>query len=383
MSPSDYIKARGEATDRGDKDYVVTIDEKPYFPLLMVDVTDNDSVKKAATMMVLRNDSDSSSSSSSSLDQYTVVEVQGGITNKLYRVSGFEKDQDHVGFDSVLVRVFGGEGLIDRDVENPTFAALSRAGIAPPYLGRFGNGRVEGWLYARPLQVREFAVPAFSASIAHQMGRLHQTFVVPPHLQKYHSEPTLWTQLTEWMDQALSATFRTERDQQMANDIQLPDIPTELSWLRTDIVPTNAKTAFCHNDVLAANVLLDETNNNLHLIDFEYGGVNYIGFDIANHWNEFAGGTDVASGIPNYEWLPTPEEQRSFVQNYLGSEATSDAVNALLKEVQAFLLVNHLYWGLWAVNQAATEGCEEFDYMTYGTHRIRQYHKNKQELLGP
>ena len=45
------------------------------------------------------------------------VPVKGGVTNTLYRVGD--------GRTSVLVRVFGAEGLIDRDLETETFAALA------------------------------------------------------------------------------------------------------------------------------------------------------------------------------------------------------------------------------------------------------------------
>jgi hypothetical protein len=50
-------------------------------------------------------------------DKSRCTELQGGITNKLKRVrlpSGV----------AVLVRVFGAEGMIDRNIENPTFEAI-------------------------------------------------------------------------------------------------------------------------------------------------------------------------------------------------------------------------------------------------------------------
>ena len=67
-----------------------------------------------------------------------VSAVTGGITNQLFRVSSDAK--------SVLVRVYGGEGLIDRDAECATFAAVSEHLGRPAFLGRFTNGRVEEFL---------------------------------------------------------------------------------------------------------------------------------------------------------------------------------------------------------------------------------------------
>ena len=55
-------------------------------------------------------------------------------------------------------------------------------------------------------------------------------------------------------------------------------------------------------------------------------------------------------------------------------------MESFLKEIRAFVLANHLYWGLWAVNQAAMEGCDGFDYLTYAENRFGEYYKGK-ELL--
>ena len=122
------------------------------------------------------------------------------------------------------------------------------------------------------------------------------------------------------------------------------------------------------------------------MIDFEYGGVNYVSFDLANHFNEYAGGTD-GSAIPNYDWFPTHERQYEFVTHYLTALSVSGKlpppkqdIDSLLHEIHGFILANHLYWGLWAVNQAATEGCGDFDYLLYGGNRIRQYYVAKKEM---
>lgn len=54
----------------------------------------------------------------------------------------------------------------------------------------------------------------------------------------------------------------------------------------------------------------------------------------------------------------------------------------LLKQVKDFVLINHLYWGLWAVNQGAEEGCDEFDYITYGNNRFNEFYRRKTEWGG-
>jgi len=62
-------------------------------------------------------------------------------------------------------------------------------------------------------------------------------------------------------------------------------------------------------------------------------------------------------------------------------EVEDQQVHNMLREVQAFIKANHLYWGLWAVNQAATEGCQEFDFMEYAANRIKQYWVCKRQWI--
>ena len=348
-----------------------------------------------------------------------VTPVTGGNTNTLFRVSGIQpqhydghgplgnrhrnhqeqytkdlpscsdtsssRNYDSQRPDSVLVRVFGGHGMIDRDVETATFAALSKVGIAPPYFGRFGNGRIEGWKPMRTLQIREMGIPNISKGIATCLGHLHAHFHVPSELRQAHdpNKPTMWTQLYAWLQQALQSKFQNDRDAHRALTLNLTQLKNDLRWLQESVVPSTAKVGFCHNDLLAANILWTDATQEIQFIDFEYGGVNYFSFDIANHFNEYAGGTD-GSGVPNYDWFPSESQQATFVTHYLraktGQEPNHGEIQVLLTEIHAFLMANHLYWGLWAVNQAATEGCHGFDYLLYATHRIRQYQyiKNRQ-----
>lgn len=295
--------------------------------------------------------------------------------------------------------------MIDRDIENSTLATLVDQGIADRYIGRFSNGRLEGWLEGfRPLAKEEFSDPATSASIAIQMANLHSSYVVPDYLQSHHdpSKPAMWTQLHAWMKQARAYdAFKTHTDTERARKLELSKIDAELTHLEKEVVPSDAGVAFCHNDLLAANIMKCPTTGNIQLIDFEYGGVNYKSFDIANHFNEFAGGTtEEENGVPDYSLFPTAERQEAFVRAYVRAAGRAkkntgmndngdggkpdhmenEEVHSLLREVHAFVLANHLYWGLWAVNQAAMEGCDDFDYLTYASYRFAEYYKGKAKI---
>lgn len=68
---------------------------------------------------------------------------------------------------------------------------------------------------------------------------------------------------------------------------------------------------FGHNDLLSFNVILNEKEDKVHFIDFEYAGYNYRSFDIANHFCEFSGfNVDTSK-------YPTKEMQTRFIRTYL------------------------------------------------------------------
>lgn len=370
MSAAAYKQARNNKNES----VAVVIDEKPYFPFLTVDCNDLSTVAAAANAIVQHPSNNNNNTNNNK--QPTVQPLTGGITNTLFLVDYTEC--------KVLLRVFGAEGMIDRDVENATFAALARSQVAPGYWGRFANGRVETFLdHTRPLQVQEMG--QYSQPIAVALATMHRDFQVPDALQEYHpmDKPSLWTQLQEWLEQAVAAlgNFKTARDNDTAASLPLLTLAEELQWLRDTQIPKHARVVFCHNDLLAANILLHKETS-IQLIDFEYGGINYATFDIANHMNEYAGGPP-HDPFPNYEWFPSPEKQTEFIRyyltTYLKQGPSKSQVDNMLQELHGFLLANHLYWGLWAVNMAYSEGCETFDYMEYAVNRFKQYAICKKE----
>jgi thiamine kinase-like enzyme len=331
---------------------------------------------------------------------------------------------------TLLVRVFGAEGLIDRDYEASVLAHLSSTvtttatrtlatttasttTIAPPYFGRYANGRVEGWQSAmRPLGTLELTHCAMP--IAQQLAVVHrQTFTL--RNAGLSTPPTLWTQLTDWHQRAVATpTLEHILSTRMGSD-GIQRLGPELHWLQTMVEEkmNDDKDAivYCHNDLLAANILcLDQNNNDendantaIQLIDFEYGGFNYRAFDIANHFNEHAGGPPDCV-VPNYATVPSAWHQRRFLRSYLEHwhslsddcmhhQVTDQEISALYDQVQVFLLANHLYWGLWAVHQAASttndsasllpssSSTADYDYATYAVQRIEQYWRTKPTLL--
>lgn len=315
--------------------------------------------------------------------------VRGGITNTLYRATNRSDGS------SVLVRIFGAEGMIDRKKEQATFKFLGEKGIAPKLCGAFKNGRLEQWLEGyRALELDDLSHPKTSALIARALARLH-SLSLPDTLKKsfYSKGSGLWDQLGSWFAQAkdrdlgVAASLSSDR-KRMYSEVNFERIGTIIERIKKKVLGSKSSgdVRLCHNDALYGNIMRHVKTGSIQLIDFEYGDMNYVSFDIANHFNEFAGGTGTEktgpgyAGVPDYTRLPTLKHRETFCREYLDergkfsgdTEKDEAALKSLLCEVDLFIVVNNIYWGLWGLNQAFEEGCEEFDYMLYGATRLKR-----------
>lgn len=167
----------------------------------------------------------------------------------------------------------------------------------------------------------------------------------------------------------------------------------ELEKLESPIV-------FSHNDLLYGNVIYDEEKGEASFIDYEYGCYAFRGFDIGNHFNEFAGFEC------EYWRYPTKEFQLKWFEWYLRSnnnggikmislylciqkddsfllfivKPSEDEKLKLYDEVEGFSLASHFYWGLWALIQAMVSDID-FNYMDYSVLRFDEYKKRKNEIF--
>mmetsp|Transcript_30138 Transcript_30138/g.49816 ORF Transcript_30138/g.49816 Transcript_30138/m.49816 type:complete len:261 (-) Transcript_30138:162-944(-) len=136
---------------------------------------------------------------------------------------------------------------------------------------------------------------------------------------------------------------------------------------------------FSHQDLLSGNILYNDSWDHVRIIDYEYGGYNYRGFDIANHFCEYAGfDFDIKNHFPN------KEQQLYFLEKYvshatpeLHAKLTSEGrlgilLEELYQELKYFVLASHLWWGYWAIMQAKHSPID-FDYMGYARLRFEGF----------
>lgn len=318
-----------------------------------------------------------------------VERVLGGITNRIFCVS-VKNDTQNQYYSKVLVRVFGAEGIIDREKENEIFEQLAANTIAPSFIGEFTNGRIESWLQGRCISIDEMRYPTISKAVAQKLAVLHR--FQPKSSGNNLQDSPVWESIYGWLREAKVALKHLENRgvdetrMSLLRQIDLQVLEKELEFLRSALQKTPSPIVFCHNDLLFGNILYDETSGTVHFVDFEYSGWNYRGFDIGNHFCECMGGTD--NGVPDYTKYPTEEQQHLFCQYYLGAyEGLKDVslvkekdIKSLMIEANRYALLSHFYWGMWALCLSVDQTVD-FDYLLFGVNRFKEYYRFREKFL--
>ncbi|GAV63284.1 Choline_kinase domain-containing protein, partial [Cephalotus follicularis] len=301
--------------------------------------------------------------------RFFVETIAGGITNLLLKVTVKEENGENV---AVTVRLYGPntEYLINRQKELEAIKYLSVAGFGAKLLGVFGNGMVQSFIDARTLTPPDMRLPKLAAEIAKQLRKFHEVEI--PGLK----EAQLWIDISKFFEKASTLKFDDIEKQRMYKTISFKEIHIEVVELQQELTcHLNSPVVFAHNDLLSGNLMLNDEREELYLIDFEYGSYNYRGYDIGNHFNEYAGYEC------DYNLYPNKDEQYHFFRHYLQpdkpEEVSDKDLEVLYVETNTYMLASHLYWALWALIQAKMSPID-FDYLGYFFLRYNEYKSRKE-----
>jgi len=305
-----------------------------------------------------------------SLSDIVVKEVSGGITNMLYRAI-VENNNNKNG--SVLVRVYGNKTdlIIDRKRELVNIKRLFTTGFGPKLYGTFKNGYVYEFYPGCPVQPEELSSCKWNAQIAAQLARYHQQDMV--------EELSLWKTLDNWLTLVPDTYEKPSQTAKLEEIGGKTKLQAELRQLHDVADKLASPLVFSHNDLLGGNIIVNEAAGTIKFIDFEYASTNYQAFDIANHFNEFAGFD------ADYSRYPNKEQQHEFLRSYLttyknGTAPTEEELHKLYVQVNKFALISHMFWGIWALVQGAISKLD-FDFVEYAGLRFAEYYRRKDEFL--
>jgi thiamine kinase-like enzyme len=262
------------------------------------------------------------------------VPLDGGITNRNYRVTFGERD--------CVLRLPGRDTDllgIDRAAERVATERAAALGIAPPLIAADEECMVTEWLPGAPINGDRLRADPSSAARAlrafHQSGlELPVRFWIPDLLTDY-------TRIIAERGAELPGEYR--RTQELVATVALA-LPL-------------THPAPCHNDLLPGNVLAaDADPGHALLVDWEYAGMGHPYFDLANL--AVNNGFDEAA-------------QDRLLQAYFGA-APSPGQRAALR---LMMLVSDAREAAWGVVQGSISELD-FDFADYAHQHFSRLERN-------
>ena len=330
-------------------------------------------------------------------DECSLSRVAAGNTNKLYCL---ERERG----DRFLVRAFGTGALdLDREAENAVFAQLSAADLAPPLVGTFAGGRIEGWWEGAPVPVAECRTPEVYEQVAAALARLH-AFRPAGSDEADEEETWAWRTVGAWLPAAVARQSELcgvggdgcgggggddggggggggggGEYAARVGAIDLEGVRDLLAQLYFILEAKRPPRRFCHDDLSNTNLHRHPATGEVRLLDFEYAGHNYRGFDLATHLSHWAGGAE--DGRYEDAAFPRGAELSGFLTAYAeavarGAGAGTEAaptVEELLEEVRLATPLAHAVWGLWAVCSLPAAEEAPFSHIEYAERRLAAY----------
>ncbi|XP_053310337.1 ethanolamine kinase 2 [Spea bombifrons] len=300
-----------------------------------------------------------------------------GITNKLLACY-----VDTEMKDAVLVRIYGKrtELFVDREDEVTSFQLLQAHDCAPALYCTFQNGLCYQFIRGLALGPEHVREPDILRLIAHEMAKYH---CIPAH-NGCLPKSGLWQKLNKYL--SILHNDEGQPEKLPAGTPSLKVLHEELLWLQRYLPTLESPIVLCHNDLLCKNVIYNEEEGYVRFIDYEYAGHNYQAYDIANHFNEFAGVSE-----PDYRLFPSKQTQLHWLRHYLEGyrrmrqevgDLHDREVEALYIQVNQFVLASHIFWGLWALIQHRFSDIN-FNFARYAVLRFNRYFEVKPEVIPP
>jgi len=271
----------------------------------------------------------------------TVVQLEGGITNRNFRVN--------FGGTDYVVRLPGKRTAllgINREAECIANKAAAQLGIAPKVAAMLTepSALVTAFVSGREMRADELREPETIAEVAHDLRSLHDSGTELPtgfdsfRLVEQYAETgrANGSEPPAGYDEALEAAHKIER--------AVRDQPGH------EPVPA-------HNDLLPANFLRD--GDRMQLIDWEYAGMGDRWFDLGN----FAVNNELED-----------DQGDQLLEAYFG-EAPDDRKRATLK---LFRFMSDFREGMWGVVQAGVSELD-FDFRDYAQKHFDRLEKTRSD----
>ncbi len=296
---------------------------------------------------------------------WTWIKLHVG-TNTIYKVAQTSSGKQFI------LRVYNQCSGVDHDPELAIIETLAKSGRHPKVLFSCADYRLEEFVDSQSLDIFQLHALPMLLQVVELISTLHNdTSLLKATMPLLTDKRPFILQVYEsWLGDFKRAYQKIEdrvRGSKYAPLIQELRCLFGEDFQKTfsSLLPKGGELVLSHNDISPANLLLAKTNEvgekgRMQLIDYEYCGLNYRGYDLAVLIEDIV--TDYQH--PHYptfkmhtELRLTPEEEDAVVWHYVGcsglKSSDSDAetyFKRLRGEVTACKIVFQLAGVLWGVS---------------------------------
>ncbi len=276
-----------------------------------------------------------------------IVVLEGGITNKLYRIKSDKGD--------VAVRIYGDrtEMFINRDWEAEAMEKMAAEQIAPKLVKYIPEQKVtivEFVTGCYTMKNPDFLKAELHELIVDPIRRIHRS---KAKLSKLFDPPVEVEKMASILSQDVGASYP---------EFDIAGTLRKFRRLAEHTAIPKGEYTVSHNDLLAENFLLvcdpykDRFPRPLYIIDWEYAGMAPRYYDIADMFQEV---------------LVPREVERKLVEHYCDGACPDDTI----RMIDLYKPYPDIYWFLWALIQKNVSSIK-FDFYTYGKVKYDNAQKN-------
>ncbi|BAM40386.1 choline/ethanolamine kinase [Theileria orientalis strain Shintoku] len=268
------------------------------------------------------------------------------------------KNKNDFPFNTLIVkrRTQFSDLMFDSEFQHHIAVLLGENNLGPRVICRCSDYTIQEYVEGTTLKNSSFQNLSVITSLASTLAKFHRKGT-EISLPEWDRTPFVLRHINKW-------TEPVERIIKKHNlDFDFNELQSSFELYKT-LLNNHIKTSnsvansvlFCHNDLFYKNIL--QFQQGTFLIDFDYSGYNYVGWDIAN----FIYRSCFVFNLPEYPYFsydktlePSDEFKSIFVSIYLSELLnknvlpSENAVKEFLDSVQVHFLGVNIFWMYWSI----------------------------------
>lgn len=339
-------------------------------------------------------------------------ELKSGCTNKIFQIKIVNSEKIEIIPNILIYREFCTDTtLINKANEKISFQALSAAKIGPKLYGVTEKFRLEEFIFGEHPKNKEMFEKKFNRKISKYFKKINS---LKPEL--INTEPLILEVLNLENKKILIINENISNLNIEENALlKLKEIirllynnENEINFLKNNLPKNQDALSFCHNDLNPLNII--KKSNDFIIIDCDYCGINYRGFDLAAYFLEIPfdyndypnikfltelefGDKEIEELCKYYTFYDFVDKFKlEFDENEINEkefeidkiiiknnlvEEFKNYIKTLIEEIRIGALLVFFYFGLWSIYQFITRDLNPNEFLLTAIVKFNSYFKWK------